>query len=250
MRQEMMGFGEGSGISWTTCKQSAPRSSQITTRTPHHSIFHRPDVIPGGQPTVSKHWRHVGSKYLWVFRAAGERWRWASWTCRGRWRRRTLAGTRGDQPTAPSTRSCWSTTCRCSLPWWSGSPDALATLNTSNKTNQRPLRRSDEQITTDIRPSMYICFDSVYTSPIFCAHDFPQTFPTETVGDCWGIHRYINTYTSVQSNLPKTHRCPSKVPLLVGICAFMRVHTQTDKTATEWERTIRQKQRQRNARHP
>ena len=25
MRQEMIGFGDGSGISWTTCKQSAPR---------------------------------------------------------------------------------------------------------------------------------------------------------------------------------------------------------------------------------
>ena len=28
-----------SGISWTTCKQSAPRSRQITTQTPHHWIF-------------------------------------------------------------------------------------------------------------------------------------------------------------------------------------------------------------------
>jgi len=27
------------GISWTTCKQSAPPSRQITTPTPHHSIF-------------------------------------------------------------------------------------------------------------------------------------------------------------------------------------------------------------------
>ena len=33
-----MGFWDSSGISWTTCKQSAPRSRQITT-TPHHSIF-------------------------------------------------------------------------------------------------------------------------------------------------------------------------------------------------------------------
>jgi len=31
--------GDGSGISWTICKQSAPRSRQITTPTPHHSIF-------------------------------------------------------------------------------------------------------------------------------------------------------------------------------------------------------------------
>ena len=28
-----MGFGAGSGISWTICKQSAPRSRQITTPT-------------------------------------------------------------------------------------------------------------------------------------------------------------------------------------------------------------------------
>jgi len=34
-----MGFWGGSGISWTICKQSAPRSRQITTPTPHHSIF-------------------------------------------------------------------------------------------------------------------------------------------------------------------------------------------------------------------
>jgi len=34
-----MGFWDGSGISWTVCKQSAPRSRQITTPTPHHSIL-------------------------------------------------------------------------------------------------------------------------------------------------------------------------------------------------------------------
>jgi len=39
MRQEMTGFWDGSGISWTIWKQSAPRSRQITTPTPHHSIF-------------------------------------------------------------------------------------------------------------------------------------------------------------------------------------------------------------------
>jgi len=39
MRQEMIGFGDGSGISWTIrSKQSAPCSGQITTPTPHHSI--------------------------------------------------------------------------------------------------------------------------------------------------------------------------------------------------------------------
>jgi len=35
-----------SGISWTICKQSAPRSRQITTPTPHHSIFCRLDALP------------------------------------------------------------------------------------------------------------------------------------------------------------------------------------------------------------
>jgi len=39
MRQEMIGFWDGTGISWTICKQSAPRSRQITTPTPYHSIF-------------------------------------------------------------------------------------------------------------------------------------------------------------------------------------------------------------------
>jgi len=39
MTQEMTGFGDSSGISWTICKQSAPHSRQITTPTPHHSIF-------------------------------------------------------------------------------------------------------------------------------------------------------------------------------------------------------------------
>jgi len=39
MRQEMTGFGDSSGISWAICKQSAPRSKQITTQTSHHSIF-------------------------------------------------------------------------------------------------------------------------------------------------------------------------------------------------------------------
>jgi len=35
----MMGIWDGSGISWTTCKQAAPRSRQITTPIPYHSIF-------------------------------------------------------------------------------------------------------------------------------------------------------------------------------------------------------------------
>jgi len=39
MKQEIMRFWDGSGISWTISKQSAPHSRQITTSTPHHSIF-------------------------------------------------------------------------------------------------------------------------------------------------------------------------------------------------------------------
>jgi len=39
------------------CK-TAPRSRQITTPTPHRSVFYRPDALPATQPTASKHWRH------------------------------------------------------------------------------------------------------------------------------------------------------------------------------------------------
>jgi len=35
----MTGFSDGSGISWTIRKQSAPQSSQITTPTINHSVF-------------------------------------------------------------------------------------------------------------------------------------------------------------------------------------------------------------------
>ena len=34
----------GSCIGWATCK-SAPRSRQITTPAPHHSVFYRPDAL-------------------------------------------------------------------------------------------------------------------------------------------------------------------------------------------------------------
>ena len=35
---------------------------QITTPTPHHSIFYRPDALPDAQPTVSKRWRRTGNR--------------------------------------------------------------------------------------------------------------------------------------------------------------------------------------------
>ena len=56
MRQETMGW------QWHQLdhKQSfAPRSRQITTPAPHHSIFYRPDALLHTQPTVSKHWRQT-----------------------------------------------------------------------------------------------------------------------------------------------------------------------------------------------
>ena len=34
-------------------KQSAPHSRQITTPTPHHSVFYMPDSLPDAEPTVS-----------------------------------------------------------------------------------------------------------------------------------------------------------------------------------------------------
>ena len=52
LKQETM---SGSGISWAICKQSAPRSRQITTPAPHYSRFYRPDALPATQPTASKH---------------------------------------------------------------------------------------------------------------------------------------------------------------------------------------------------
>jgi len=42
------------GISWTICKQSAPRSRHITTPKPHHSILYKPDALLDAQRKVSK----------------------------------------------------------------------------------------------------------------------------------------------------------------------------------------------------
>jgi len=52
----------GSGISWAIWK-SAPRSRQITTPAPHHSVFYRADAFPASQPTASKHWRQFQIQY-------------------------------------------------------------------------------------------------------------------------------------------------------------------------------------------
>ena len=54
----------GSGISWAI-RKSAPRSRQITTPAPHHSVFYRPDALPAAQPTASKHWRQSYMYMCW-----------------------------------------------------------------------------------------------------------------------------------------------------------------------------------------
>jgi len=53
----------GSGICWAGHMQVCT-SSQITTPTSHHSVFYRPDALPPGQPTTSKHWRE--STYIHI----------------------------------------------------------------------------------------------------------------------------------------------------------------------------------------
>jgi len=42
---------------------SLQRDNHTNSPTPHHSIFYRLDALPGGQPTVSKHWRQ-GQCYI------------------------------------------------------------------------------------------------------------------------------------------------------------------------------------------
>jgi len=51
-----MGFWDGSDSSWTICKQSAPRSRQITTPTPHHSSFTGRMLFMTPRRQVSKHY--------------------------------------------------------------------------------------------------------------------------------------------------------------------------------------------------
>jgi len=58
---------ECSGISWTICKQFAPRSRQITTTSPHHSIFtgqmHFPTSNHHCQSTKACSTKSVGIDY-------------------------------------------------------------------------------------------------------------------------------------------------------------------------------------------
>jgi len=51
LKQEIV---SGSGMRWAICN-SAPRSRQIITPAPHHSVFYMPDALPAAQPSASKH---------------------------------------------------------------------------------------------------------------------------------------------------------------------------------------------------
>jgi len=51
----------GSGISWALCK-SAPRSRQITTPAPHHSVFYKPDALPTNSERQSTEGQRVRSQ--------------------------------------------------------------------------------------------------------------------------------------------------------------------------------------------
>jgi len=62
MKQEMIGFWDGNGISWTICKQSVRRSRQIATPTPHHSIFTgRMLILMPNQQSQSKSYKPLKS---------------------------------------------------------------------------------------------------------------------------------------------------------------------------------------------
>ena len=67
MKQEITGLWDGSGISWTICKQSAPHSRQITTTTPHHSIFtgRMLSLTPSQQCQITEGKSTEGNDYIW-----------------------------------------------------------------------------------------------------------------------------------------------------------------------------------------
>ena len=73
----------GSGISWAICK-SAPRSRQITTPVPHHSVLYRPGALPAAQPTASKHWRQYYIITYWLICINTEILGWLGWP---KWKR-------------------------------------------------------------------------------------------------------------------------------------------------------------------
>ena len=131
-----------SGISWAICK-TAPRSRQITTPAPHHSVFYRPDALPAAQPTASKHWRQQtylvsASFFSWADRNI----HWSDLTrirrAACRWRRR------------PG-------------PTWAGSPPV------SRGWGRRPGRRWGEEWTTSSRTGRSVCVRSCRTISVATA---------------------------------------------------------------------------------
>ena len=61
-----------SGISWTICKQSAPRSRHNRTNTPSLN-FYGPDALPDAQPTVSKHCKQTLIALISVYWGYGQK---------------------------------------------------------------------------------------------------------------------------------------------------------------------------------
>ena len=76
MLQEMMGFRDCSGISWTLCKQSAPRSRQITTATCQstHTHTHAFNGPLSGTTQVSRYQK--GKTNLDFTEARDSEWQW------------------------------------------------------------------------------------------------------------------------------------------------------------------------------
>ena len=76
----MIGVLGCNGISWTICKQSSPRSGQITTPTPHHSIstgrmlFLTPNQQC--QSTEGSSWYQKGKTNLDFTEARDSEWQW------------------------------------------------------------------------------------------------------------------------------------------------------------------------------
>jgi len=61
----MTGFSADSDISWTICKQSAPRSGQITTSTPRHD-FLNVDISQGSAATRLGCGRYLNTTLLQI----------------------------------------------------------------------------------------------------------------------------------------------------------------------------------------
>ena len=114
-----MEFWGGSGISWscwTICKQSAPRSRQITTPTPHHSIFTGRMLFTTPNGTFEK-WSRNPHDDICVTPALSAGSASRLWSFRGG---HVVCGPPGQPRTTPCTGARWwsGSRCRDSRPTW------------------------------------------------------------------------------------------------------------------------------------